>query len=425
MLESLIITLREGVEAAIVIGIVAAYLRKTGRERLIRFVVWGVVLAVIASVAGAALFQRLAVSEEAFEGITMLLSALFVGSMMAWMWRTSNGLKLAIEEKVETLAAHAGAQAAPAGRYGIGLLGFTFLMIFREGIETVVFLSVVSLSTSGVMSLFGAGIGLTLAALFGVSFMKGSMRIDLGRFFKITGIVLAVLVVQLLINSLHELSEARILPSSEREMALVGPIVRQNLLFILAVVALPVIALLVPGQSAVQDETPSTATGAERRKFLAQVQANRRWRMLAGSAASIVILLLGLDYVYSDAPVQLSPAVSVTAMDGVVHIPAAQTRDGNLHRFGCLIDGTTVRFLLIQTGPGQIGTAFDACEICGSHGYYQDGREVICAHCTARIYVPTIGKGGGCNPIALPATVIGDTVVIKIADLKERVGMFR
>ena len=87
MLQSLVITLREGVEAALVIGIVLGWLKKTGRQSLNRVVAWGVVAAILGSVGAAYLVHRLAVGEDAYEGWLMLVGAVFVASMVAWMWR--------------------------------------------------------------------------------------------------------------------------------------------------------------------------------------------------------------------------------------------------------------------------------------------------------------------------------------------------
>src|SRR3972149_11771005 len=104
MLEALIVTLREGLEAALVIGLILAYLRKIGRPNLSRFVYTGLVLALSASAIGAFLFQTLNVQEEQadiMEAYMMLAGALFVGTMIAWMFRASRNLRGQIEQRVD------------------------------------------------------------------------------------------------------------------------------------------------------------------------------------------------------------------------------------------------------------------------------------------------------------------------------------
>src|SRR5436305_910068 len=98
--SSLVITLREGIEAALAIAIVFLYLRKTGRLQLIGSVWWGLVVALVASIAGAFLLEHVSVNSEIMEGSLMFAAAFFVGTMMLWMWKSARGLKKEIEAKI-------------------------------------------------------------------------------------------------------------------------------------------------------------------------------------------------------------------------------------------------------------------------------------------------------------------------------------
>jgi FTR1 family protein len=142
MLQSLVITLREGVEAALIVGIVLGWLKKTGRQGLNRIVAWGVFAAVLASLAATYLVHRLEVGEDAYEGWLMLVGAVFVASMVAWMWRAGKRMKQEIETKLRDLSRE------PSRTATAGLFLFVFLTVFREGIETVLFLAAVSLRTT-------------------------------------------------------------------------------------------------------------------------------------------------------------------------------------------------------------------------------------------------------------------------------------
>src|SRR5579863_9243468 len=173
MFASLVITLREGVEAALIVGIVAGYLRKSERESLIRFVYWGLGVAVAASCVAGYFVSLLRVNEDAYEGWLMLAGAVFVASVVIWMYRTAKHMRREIEEKLAGLSARAEGSAA----WGIFL--FVFLMVFREGIETVLFLAAVSLDTTALMNFIGGVIGLTLAIGLGIAFFKGSVKVNL------------------------------------------------------------------------------------------------------------------------------------------------------------------------------------------------------------------------------------------------------
>ena len=114
MFDSLVITLREGVEAALIVGIVLGYLKKAGRDEWTRYVWWGVGTAVAVSAAAAYFLQRWAISEDAYEGWMMLVGAVFVASVVVWMMRASKGLSKEIQNRVSDLSN----QAVPLGRLG-------------------------------------------------------------------------------------------------------------------------------------------------------------------------------------------------------------------------------------------------------------------------------------------------------------------
>ena len=219
MIDAFIITLREGVEAALIIGITLAYLAKINRPDLRKPVYVALGAAVAASVVGAVILARTGINQDIFEGWIMLAAAFFVVTMVIFMMRTARSLKGQIEDKVGTLAGESSR---------IGLFAFVFLMVLREGVETVLILSAVSLNSSELMNFIGTVLGVGLAVVFGVMFVKGSVRINIRKFFKVTTVILFFVAAQLTIAGLHELSENGVLPSSRREMAIIGPIVRND-----------------------------------------------------------------------------------------------------------------------------------------------------------------------------------------------------
>ncbi len=135
MLQAFIVTLREGVEAALIIGITLAYLTKIGRPDLRKSVFAALGCAFVASIGVAILLSRFQFNEDLFEGWVMLAAAFFVVTMIIFMMKTGRKLKGQIEGKVESLAGR-GSQ--------LGIFLFVFLMVLREGAETVLILSAVS-----------------------------------------------------------------------------------------------------------------------------------------------------------------------------------------------------------------------------------------------------------------------------------------
>ena len=420
MFEALIVTLREGVEAALVVGIILAYLKKTGREALAKAVFYGLGAGIAASLACAVIFSRLGITEEAYEGWLMLLGSLFVASMVYWMWRTAKGLKREIEQKVEAIASRS------SGAVATGLFFLTFLLILREGVETVLFLGAVNLTTDSLLAWFGGILGLTLAVVFGIAFVRGTVRVDLGRFFKVTEIVLLLLAAQLFIGGLHEFGERGSLPVGREEMRLIGPIVKNDVLIIVSLLALPLIILLVPGRE--ERNRRSAAEGLEgpqRRLALAKMRRDTLWRRLFAMAGTLIIASLTVSYAFSRLPRGIDPPALLTAGEaGEIRLPKAGLDDGHLHRFGVSLSGVVVRFIVMQT-DGRLVPAFDACQVCGASGYVEMKGRLVCLACAADINRATLGVGGGCNPIPLPYRDEGGDLVISLSDLQARLEMFR
>ena len=139
MLQAFIITLREGVEAALIVGITLAYLAKIGRNDLRKAVYAALAAAFAGSIGVAVVLSRFQLNEDIFEGWVMLVAAVFVVTMIVFMMKTGRKLKGEIETKVGLFA---------RGDAWIGLFTFVFLMVLREGAETVLILSAVTLNSS-------------------------------------------------------------------------------------------------------------------------------------------------------------------------------------------------------------------------------------------------------------------------------------
>ncbi|HYV20470.1 MAG TPA: Fe-S-containing protein [Verrucomicrobiae bacterium] len=421
MFEALVITLREGIEAALVIGIILTCLNRGGRGHLAKAVFTGLGAGVLASLGGALVVSRLGWSEERYEGWLMLLGSAFVLSMVLWMWRTARGLKQQIEQRVAAVVARAG----ETGAAWWGLFLLTFVLVLREGLETVLFLATVNLTTDALLSFAGGVLGLLLAAAFGVALVRGAVRVDLGRFFKVTEIVLLVLAAQLFIGGLHELGEAGLLPVGRREMELIGPIVKSEALVFAALLALPLLAVALPGRRDRQRRAEADRLeGPDRRLALAALVRETRWRRILALSGVAVIAALTLSHAFTRLPAKLDPPRMLTLDDGGgIRLPVTGLDDGHLHRFGVSLDGTVVRFIVMKNGARLVAT-FDACVVCGARGYIERQGRLVCLACAADINTQTLGTGGGCNPIPLRYTEEGGALVITAADLKTELKTF-
>jgi high-affinity iron transporter len=417
LLSAFLISLREGVEAALVVGIILVYLSRTGRSHLARFVWAGVAMAGALSLAVAIALERWQINQDGFEGLMLLLASVFVISMIIWMNRVARHLRKDIEEKIENYALRAGSAA------GWGIFLFVFLMVVREGAELALILRAVELSSEGIQTWIGTLAGIAAAVAVGLFFFKGTLKIPLHRFFAATTTILWLVTAQLALTGLHELSEARWLPSSKQEMALIGPIVRNEIFFFVFIFGAAVLLILREWLTASHAKIAASATAsdAEKRLLASQQRRQRNWMIAAASACLSVILVLTADFIYVKAN-SAPPSARAVAASGAgkdeLRVPTSEVQDGNLHLFTVhVLDPTgeqSLRFLVIKKPQGW-GVALDACRICGAEGYRQDGQNVVCRHCGSAIYVPTIGESGGCNPIGVPFRVDGPDIVVNVS----------
>ncbi|MGB7589077.1 MAG: iron uptake transporter permease EfeU [Solirubrobacterales bacterium] len=205
MVPTLVIALREGVEASLIIGIIAAFLVKEGRHDALRQM-WGGVAIAIALCVGVAVALRLVGEQlpqrqqEGLETVIGLVAVAAVSYMIVWMRRHARGIKLALEGNA--------ASALETGST-LALVGMAFLAVLREGFETSVFLlAAFQDATDTTAAGAGAVLGLVAAVAIGVGIYRGGVRINLARFFRVTGLVLVFVAAGLLATSMHTAHEA-------------------------------------------------------------------------------------------------------------------------------------------------------------------------------------------------------------------------
>ena len=205
MLPTFVIGLREGLEAALIVGIVAAFLRQQGRRDALRWAWAGVALAVAISI-GVGVGLRLLSEQLPYrqqEGLETVVGFLAVGVvtfMIFWMRKHARGLRRELERS---------AGAAIATGSVLALVGMAFFAVIREGLETAVFLvAAFDASTKPVATGSGAVLGILLAALLGWGIYRGGVKIDLARFFRLTSVVLVLVAAGLVASALHTAHEA-------------------------------------------------------------------------------------------------------------------------------------------------------------------------------------------------------------------------
>ncbi len=224
MLASLLITLREGLEAALIVGIVLGVLHRLQRQDLVRPAWVGVAAAVALSIAGGLALRSLGIalegrSEEVFEGATMLVAASVLTWMIFWMGRRGREIQTSLERDVRRAAAQ---------RSAWGLFGLTFIAVVREGIETVLFLNAALFTSTPAQILIGGIVGLTVAVGLGWAIFAAGRRLNVRAFFQATGILLLLFAAGLVARGVHEFQEAGLLPTLVQSVWNLNPILDEH-----------------------------------------------------------------------------------------------------------------------------------------------------------------------------------------------------
>jgi high-affinity iron transporter len=218
MITSLLLSLREGLEAALIIGIVLGALKRTGRSDLNRSLWAGVASAMLVSLV-TALFLRavdqelVGKAEQIFEGSMLLLAAGVLTWMIFWMRRESRGMKSGLEYKVHL---------ATSVKGGSALFFLAFIAVVREGIELALYITAASMTMSGIQTIMGTAIGLSIAYLLGYLIYSTMLHMNLQRFFRVTSVILILFAAGLIGHSVAEFNEAGLIP------AIVNPIWNLN-----------------------------------------------------------------------------------------------------------------------------------------------------------------------------------------------------
>jgi len=401
MIEAAGITLRESIEAILVLFIMVAYLQRTGEIAKKKFVYSGALVAVALSVVMAFVLSSMGINpeNEFVEGILFFVAGILVASLTIWMIRHAAHFKDEIEEKLSRNTS------------AFALASIAFVMVFREGAETVIFMQSLLLSGSTPLENFSGGVlGIGLALVFGAVFLRGTTKINLGRFFKVTGVILGVLVVELIANGFHEFFEVGLIPSTEGIMSVVGFLAKDSTgAGIIALLLLTLVLTVTYDLLKTPEPSYDDLNRAEKRKIRYNFLKEKYTKVgLASLVTLATVVLLTPTITASD--VKVPEPQPVEARNGTISI--AVPPDDGFYRY----QYEDMR-LMVAVENSQPHMALDYCYICPPTGYGFDGSTLVCLNCAAPIEIGTIGNPGGCNPRVIEYTESNDSLNVEVADL--------
>ncbi len=395
-------------------GICALWAKKDYRE-LSRIIV-----AICGIIIVGMLLAKITIATHYFSELSLLLSAL----LLVW------GLFSLFSSLLNR------GRLATAG-FIIFALPFLLLLFMQAAINLWIIISDESLSSTGVVNttliinggalLLGCAAMVLFGTLFTIFFRRISFAVNRLLFVALYLLLATQWVANLIINLIRldyltATRESISYVAKAHDAALLW-----NYLFI-AIAAIGLIFFFIKRHRGLREDDKKSLPEPEQRKRIALTLIDRR-RMVT----SLVLLLIAAafqgwyDMVVSKPP-ELSPATPITAdKDDLVRIKIADVSDGGLHRYSYITaDGYRVRFFIIQRyeNSNKFGVVFDACQICGDDGYLESNKNVICIACNVSIFIPSIGKPGGCNPIPFPSEMTDDEIIIKKSTLEDGANYF-
>ncbi len=204
MIPALIIVFREGFEAFLSVAIIFAYLRKTGRDWLRPAVYWGIAASIVASFALG--WELMRVNQSLWEGILGIVAAVLVATFVIHVWHAAPRMRNDMEAQLESATGHGSRLLSVAA-----VFGFTVFMVTREGMEAALMLIQVRTGRF----ILGGLLGIGAAAAMSWAWAHFGHRINLKRFFQVTGLFLLMFTAQIVFYSIHEFAEAGVLPNSD------------------------------------------------------------------------------------------------------------------------------------------------------------------------------------------------------------------
>jgi high-affinity iron transporter len=224
MLAAALLALREGLEAALILGIVLSVLRRVGRTDRAKVVWLGAGSAALVSLGAGIALYALGIgfegkAEAIFEGLAMLLAAGVLTWMIFWMDRQGQALKTELEQDVRRATLGGGRWA---------LFSLAFVAVLREGIELALFLTAATFSAAATATVIGGVLGLAAAALAGWLLFATTARLNVRAFFQVTSILLIFFAAGLVAHGVHELNEAGIIPAVVEHVWDMNPVLDEN-----------------------------------------------------------------------------------------------------------------------------------------------------------------------------------------------------
>lgn len=315
------------------------------------------------------------------------------------------------------------------------ILAMGFLLPLQDFIDIALFPGVVFitaksyLNTELILKISGGVLGAGISVFLGKVFSRISRFLDEKKASRLVLIIFISIAVRSLIILVSGLLLLGLLPANTKTVAVIAPLINYLHLTFYALLFISGVGLFIAGVYREIRNSSDTfkLNPAQRRKIKAADLIRKYWIVSGFLSLAIVTAFIAVNYAWTNRKIELSPAEKTIPQNGLIYIPVESVNDGSLHRFSYAgKDGVNVRFIVVKKREGVFGVGFDACEICGSRGYYQRKKgEIVCLACDVVMNLDTIGLAGGCNPIPLTYKKEKDFLLIRVSDIEAEREEFR
>ncbi|SJZ49029.1 DUF2318 domain-containing protein [Selenihalanaerobacter shriftii] len=426
MLETLIFTLKDGIELVLLSWILFGFIYKIRQKRLNLFGYGALILALPFSILLAYSLVNLTIEKEietffAFSGFILTLL------MTIWIWWQSFSYNKSLVQQEKKIIRKSSLLSKVLVSLFILYLGIKFetkLILFPKQIKINSMLST-TFNTELLLKYCGGIIGIGLALSFGFILIKAHKKMNFKQSRNLVAVLYLVSLIRLAILGLYGLMLKGVISVTPEFISLLAPFYNNINKFFYIFLAVITVGLTIIAFKKEDRTLDKNLNPAQQRNVKAQIRNKDRWIRASVVAVIFFIALLGLNYFYANGTVQLVPAIALEPEADEFVIAKKDLADGKLHRYSYETkQGTIIKFFLIKKAKDAYGVVHDACEICGSAGYYQKDDQVICANCDVVMNKLTIGFPGGCNPIPMKYKSDKQRIKIKVNELLKREGLF-
>ena len=285
------------------------------------------------------------------------------------------------------------------------------------------------LTTELILKISGGILGAGISIFLGKIFIRISQFLDKKKALLLVLMMFISIAIRSLIILASGLLLLGLLPATTKTVAVIAPLINYLHLTFYALLFILGFGLLITRIHKENKNNSDTLTlnPARRRKIKAGDLIRKYWINSGYASLAIVTVFIAVNYAWTNRKIELSPAEKTIPQNGLIYIPVESVNDGNLHRFYYAgKEGINIRFIMVKKREGVFGVGFDACEICGSRGYYQRKKgEIVCLACDVVMNLDTIGFPGGCNPIPLAYKKENDFLLIRVSDIEAEKEEFR